>query len=134
MNSIGHILPSDQVSTSVSVISLLRVGSLLHHAGSVEMDMWFSSAGCVVKYNPILWPQPLSPYCIGKKRKVICKDQNLGNAAKKNPQSWAKTIDKMGWRCLETPEQEGLELWSNRWDGEHGWINRQAGQKLLLPP
>ena len=99
-----------------SVISLLRMGLLLRHSGAVEMDMWFSNAWdrLVIKYSSILWSYQLSLLHIGNMRKVLHKNQNLGKTSKKTPQLWAKNIDKMGQRCLETPEQEGMEFWPSR--------------------
>lgn len=85
--------------------------------------------GCAIKYSSILWPHQLSLFCIGKKRKIFRKNQNLGNVAKKNPQSWAKNIDKLGQRYLATPEQAGAGVLAKQ-VGWRAWTDRQGGRQV----
>lgn len=86
-----------------SVTSLLRMGSLLHHPASGDMALWFlQRLGKAVGLNTV----PLPPHinflssALERRGKVLCEDQNLGNAAKgkKILKSGAKTTEKMSWR------------------------------------
>lgn len=112
-NAGGHVPSSDQVSISVAVSLHCSNGvpaapPCLRGHGYVV----FQCLGKAVGLN-IPCSLQLSLFCVGKKRKVLCKSQILGNAAKKKiPSQGSKP--QMKWA-------------GDDWRAQRGWSSDPAG-------